>query len=71
MASRAERREEIATAIFAAGVGGTAGLVMMQPDTAQMTKMASGAVKAADLLLKELDRVEEADTGRPARDRAL
>ena len=70
MATRAERREEIATAIFAAGVGGTAGLVMIHPDTAQMAKLASGAVKAADLLLKELDRMEEADTGKRARDRA-
>jgi hypothetical protein len=70
MATRAERREEIATAIFAAGIGGTAGLVMMHPDTVQMTKMASGAVKAAELLLKELDRVEEDDTGRRDRDRA-
>lgn len=65
MATRAERREQVATAIFAAGVGGAAGLVMMQPDIRQMTKMASGAVQAADLLLEELDRVEEVETGGP------
>lgn len=70
METRAERREKIATAIFAAGVGGVAGLVMMQPDIVQMEKMASGAVRAADLLLRELDRVEEADTGKPAQGRS-
>jgi hypothetical protein len=67
METRAERREHIATAIFAAGVGGAAGLVMMQPELPQMTKMASGAVRAADLLLEELDRVEEVDTRTPPR----
>ncbi len=53
-ATKAQRRERIATAIFAAKIG-----------VARTEQKAAASVEEANLLLAELDKAEEADSKKP------